>query len=116
MSLLVARAQNSSPLRDRDALVRQSGSLIRTLASLHLAYATECEIRAEWLEVLGHRVAPPQGVNDERDHSQRQVWRRVVTEGEETGHEDLEEDEGPDESTERDEPGFAVGLVGLEVY
>jgi hypothetical protein len=38
-----------------------------------------------------------------------------VTEGEETGHEDLEEDEGPDESAERDEPRFAVGFVWLEI-
>lgn len=38
-----------------------------------------------------------------------------MSKGEETGHEYLEKDQGPDKSAESDEPGFAVGFVWLEV-
>jgi hypothetical protein len=57
------------------------------------------------------RPAPPHREQYERRHDYRES--KVSFEGEDAGHEDLEDDHTPDESDESDWPGLTLRLVRL---
>lgn len=67
---------------------------------------------AQPLEILPHRVAPSDRPQQERDHPRRR--HHGLSRGEEAGHEDLEEDDAPDESGESCRPGVSGGFVWVD--
>jgi hypothetical protein len=88
---------------------------IRSLPSLHLADTAERQKPAQSTEIPDHRPAPPQCVEYQGRHGQCEDRWLEVGKQEDTRHEQLEGDEGPEETVEGDSPGLAVGFVWLEV-
>lgn len=94
-----------------------TGDGIRLFPTLNIAYRAQRKIGTQRPEIAKHRPRPPEGVRDERNHGEwkPEVSLALLLQRENTRHEELEDDECPQESVEGDPPGFSVGLVRLEV-
>jgi hypothetical protein len=67
---------------------------------------------AQPLEILPHRITPSDRPQQERDHARGRHYG--LSGGEKAGHEDLEEDDAPDESGESCRPGVSGGFVWVD--
>lgn len=67
---------------------------------------------AQPLEILPHRITPSDRPQQERDHARGRHYG--LSGGEEAGHEDLKEDDAPDESGESCRPGVSGGFIGVD--
>ncbi len=108
-----SNGSRSLPLRPGHLPFPHTSNVIRTLPSLYFTNTTQRKILAQPSKVRQHAPAPPKRIGDQRGHGEREPVRR--SEGEETGHEELEYNETPKETGEGDSPCFAVGFVRFEV-
>lgn len=58
-----------------------------------------------------HIHGPPECEDNERHHERGED--EALLEKEEAGHEDLEDEDAPDEASEGDRPRLALGFVGF---
>jgi len=107
------REQAYRPLRPTDnaSAGPQTRHVLRILAPLDVGHRTQANKRAQALEVLVGRPPPPHRKEYERGHDGREG--KISFEGEDAGHEDLENHDTPHKTDKGDWPSLTLRLVGF---